>query len=121
MAVVDPVEHPSWLTALATWRRQLTSELAVLPETLAQLREGVENFRRVTQRLVDATVAIEQLTEIQTGAVNEIRQRIDDANRAVREQISAVPGSDRVAGALEDLSDALARVNPLWARVFPRD
>jgi small-conductance mechanosensitive channel len=85
------------------------------PETLDRLREGVENFRRVTQRLVDATAGIEQLSEMQTG-FSEVRQRVEEANRAFREQVNAVPGGDRVAGALQDLNDTLTRWNPFWPR-----
>jgi ABC-type transporter Mla subunit MlaD len=115
VAVLQRVDH---------WRRQLTSELAQLPDTLTQLREGVENFRRVTQRLVDATAGIEQLNEMQTGAYSEVRQRVEEANRAIRDQLTAVPGGDRMAGALEDLSEtlgAMARLNPFWPRPPRRD
>ena len=82
------------------------------PETLGSLREGVENFRKVTQRLVDATAGIEQLSDMQSG-FSEVRQRVEEANRAFREQ---VPGGDRVAGALQDLNDTLTRWNPFWPR-----
>ena len=108
-----------WLARAGAWRRQLVTELGLLPETLNQLRDGVENFRRVTQRLVDATAGIEQLNEMQAGALNEVRQRVDEANRAIREQLTAVPGADRVAGALDDLTETLAtvaRLNPFWPR-----
>jgi hypothetical protein len=90
------------------------------PETLDRLREGVENFRRVTQRLVDATAGIEQLSEMQNG-LGEVRQRVEEANRVFREQVTAVPGGDRVAGALQDLNDTLARWNPFWPRPPRRD
>jgi small-conductance mechanosensitive channel len=85
------------------------------PETLDRLREGVENFRRVTQRLVDATAGIEQLSDMQSS-FSEVRQRVEEANRAFREQVTAVPGGDRVAGALQDLNDTLSRWNPFWPR-----
>jgi hypothetical protein len=131
------------MTRADAWRRQLISELILLPntlnqlregvenfrqasqpETLAQLREGLENFRRVTQRLVDATAGLDQLNEMQSGALSDMRRRLEEANRVFHEQVSAVPGGDRMAGALEDLSDTLAamtRWNPLWPRPPRRD
>jgi hypothetical protein len=128
------LEWPAWLTRADAWRRRLGSELVLLPETLKhlregvenfrramdpetldRLREGVENFRRVTQRLVDATAGIEQLSDMQSS-FSEVRQRVEEANRAFREQVTAVPGGDRVAGALQDLNDTLSRWNPFWPR-----
>jgi hypothetical protein len=112
------------LETFDSWRRQLAAELSALPQTLNQLREGVENFRRVTQRLVDSTTGIEQFNDMQSGALSEMRQRVDDANRAVREQLAAVPGGERLVGALEDLTDAMAtiaRLNPLWSWPYRRD
>jgi hypothetical protein len=122
----DGLQWPewSWLRRAEAWRRQLATELALLPETLNQLRDGVENFRRVTQRLVDATAGIEQLNEMQSGALSEVRQRVEEANRVIRDQITAVPGGERMAGALEDLSETLAtmaRLNPFWPRPSRRD
>jgi hypothetical protein len=114
----------TWPERADAWRQQLTAELVLLPETLTELREGVENFRRVTQRLVDATGGIEQLTEIQTGALSEVFQRVDEANRAIRGQLAGVPGGDRMAGALDDLSEtlaAVARLNPFWPRVARKE
>jgi hypothetical protein len=122
-----------------SWRRRLGVELVLLPDTLKHLREvvenfrqtmdpdtldhlqeGVENFRRVTQRLVDATAAVEQLSEMQSG-FSEVRQRVEEANRAFRDQVSTVPGGERVAGALQDLNDTLTRWNPFWSRPSRRE
>ncbi len=103
----------SWLGGAAEWRRRVTTELTALPQTLAQLREGVDNFQRVTRRLVDATESIEQFNQMQTNAV-----------KTVRDQIASTPGSTMVVGALDDLTDALAtlaRLNPFWPRISPKD
>jgi small-conductance mechanosensitive channel len=90
------------------------------PETLDHLREAVENFRRVTQRLVTATAGIEQVSKMQSGW-NEVRQRVEEANRALRDQGAVMPGSDRVTGALQELNESLARWNPFWPRPPRRD
>jgi hypothetical protein len=110
------VRPPQPIRALDTWRRRLTAEVVQFPRTLGQLREGAENFRRVTQRLLDATAGLEQANAMQAN-VNEMRQRVDDATRAMREQLGAVPGAERVAGTLDDLNStlaAMARMNPFW-------
>jgi hypothetical protein len=125
---------PGWATQADAWCRRLGSELVLLPdtlkhlregvesfrqatqpETLDHLREGVENFRRVTQRLVDATAGIEQLSALQSG-FGEMRQRVEEANRVVREQVAGAPGGDRMTGAVQDLNDTLTRWNPFWPR-----
>ena len=70
----------------------------------------------MTQRLLDATAGLEQANQAQAN-VQEMRQRVDEATRAMREQLAAVPGAERMAGTLEDLNStlaAMARLNPLW-------
>ncbi len=107
---------PPPIRAVETWGRRLTAEVIGLPHTLTEFREGAENFRRVTQRLLDATNGLEQLNEIR-GDAGEMRQRVDEAARAMREQIGSVPGGERMTGALEDLTSTLAsmaRLNPFW-------
>jgi hypothetical protein len=90
------------------WSREMVRELRYLPDTLAQFREGVGNFSRVTKRLADATDTIEAVNQIPSGAL-----------RAVRDQLVGAPGGSVVSGAIGDLSEVLAtavRLNPLWPR-----
>lgn len=113
---------PLPIRAVETWGRRLTVEVIELPQTLSELREGAENFRRVTQRLLDATAGLEHLNEVQAGAGN-LRQRVDEAARAVREQLGSAPGGERATGPLEDLNStlaAMARLNPFWGPGGPR-
>ena len=115
---------PRELRALDDWRRQVTTELVLLPQTLKDLREGVDNFKRVTHRLADATAAFDQVNDLQAGAWADIRGRLDQANRMFREQVGTVPGGERVAGALDDLNESLAavvRLNPFWPRALPKE
>ena len=130
------------------WFQAVTRELAVLPETLSnlrdgaenfqrvaqrldeltapgtlnELRDGVENFRRVTQRIDEATGAMEQYSTI--PSMGEMLQKAHEANRSFREQIASMPGGDRMASAMEDLSEtltAMGRLMPFWARYPSRD
>ncbi len=109
------MELPLPIGAIEAWGRRLTAELVGLPQTLSELREGAENLRRVTQRLLDATAGLEQFTVMQQASAGEIRQRVDDAARALREQLGSVPGGERMAGPLEDLNATLAAI----ARLSP--
>jgi hypothetical protein len=90
------------------WSRDMVRELRYLPGTLAQFREGVGNFQRVTKRLADATDTLEVVNQLPTGAL-----------RAVRDQLTGGPGGSAVSGAIGDLSEVLAaavRLNPLRPR-----
>jgi hypothetical protein len=90
------------------WSRDMVRELSHLPDTLAQFREGVGNFQRVTKRLADATDTLEVVNSLPTGAL-----------RAVRDQLTGGPGGSAVSGAIGDLSEVLAaavRLNPLRPR-----
>lgn len=101
------------LAQVAEWHRQVTAELTALPRTLAQLREGADNFQRVTKRLLDATEGLDQVNQLQSNAI-----------RSLRDQIASTPGTTMVVGALDELNDALntlARVNPFWPRGGTRE
>jgi hypothetical protein len=101
------------LVQVAEWGQQVTAELAVLPQTLSQLREGADNFQRVTKRLLDATETLERINQLQGQAI-----------RSVRDQMATAPGATRMAGALDDLNEALGslgRLNPFWSREGTRE
>ena len=90
------------------WSREMVRELRYLPDTLAQFREGVGNFQRVTKRLADATETLEVVNSLPSGAL-----------RAVRDQLVGGSGGSVVSGAIGDLSEVLAtavRLNPLRPR-----
>jgi hypothetical protein len=96
------------MTEVDRWSRDMVRELRYLPGTLAQFREGVGNFQRVTKRLADATDTLEVVNQLPTGAL-----------RAVRDQLAGGPGGAAVSGAIGDLSEVLAaavRLNPLRPR-----
>jgi hypothetical protein len=120
---VSPSDRlPQWMADLATWQKSLNSELSVLPETLRQLREGVANFQRITQRLLDATEATEQFTKLSTGGMTDAARRLDDAARKLRENAAKLEPDDRMSSAVEDFTDALsalAELNPVWRWAVP--
>ena len=96
----------SRMVELNQWRRAMARELAALPETLARLREGVDNFQRVSRRMSDATDTLEQVTQIQSGAM-----------KAVRDQLASAPGGSTMAAAFEEAMERAAKLNPfLWPR-----
>jgi hypothetical protein len=106
----------SWVEGIEQWRRQLVAELASLPETLRLFREGIDNFQRITKRLLDASESIEQFTRLYAGAMADGRRRMEEAGNALREQMTASP-ADPVRSAVSDVAKALsamAELNPLW-------
>jgi hypothetical protein len=107
---------------LARWQKSLNAELSVLPETLRQFREGVTNFQRITQRLLDATEATEQFTKLSTSGMADAGRRLDEAVRALRDNMPKLERDDRVSSAVEEFTDALsalAELNPVWRWAVP--
>jgi hypothetical protein len=107
-----------WVEGIEKWRRQVTAELAALPETLRLFREGIDNFQRLTKRLLDATESIEEFTQLYAGAIADCRRRMEEAGRALLEQMVEVP-PDPVRTAVGDVVKAfsvMAELNPLWPR-----
>ncbi|MGI8492956.1 MAG: hypothetical protein ACR2KC_05970 [Acidimicrobiales bacterium] len=108
-----------WMEGLDHWRKEVTTELRSLPETLRMLREGVDNFQRITKRLLDITDGLEQVTRLYVGGISDARKRVEDVNRALQKQVAS-PASEVVVSAVTDLGEALAamaRLNPLWPRL----
>jgi hypothetical protein len=119
---VNPFEGVPWFEGFNTWRRALSAELATLPETLSQLREGVGNFQRVTKRLVDASEAMEQFTRLYPTGLADAGRRLEEAARTMRDQVSSTGAGERVTLATEEVTKALsamADLNPLWRRFRP--
>jgi methyl-accepting chemotaxis protein len=119
---VNPLER--WINGIEAWRRALTAELVALPETLALFREGVSNFQRITGQLLDVTDAIEQVTSLYVSGMADIGHKMEEAAKAMRDQVASVGNSDRVSSAAEEVTRALsamADLNPLWRRSHPHD
>ncbi len=84
--------------ALTRWREDVVSELARLPDTLRQFREGVANFQVVGKRLADSTEALEQLNDLYA------------AGTALQRQLAKArpPGADLVEQAVDDFNRTVA-------------
>jgi hypothetical protein len=110
-----------WVEGLEKWRREVMAELAALPETLRVFREGIDNFQRITKRLLDATESIEEFTQLYAGAIADGRRRIEEAGRALLEQATAgaTGPTDPVRNAVGEVAKAfsvMAELSPLWPR-----
>jgi len=87
-------------------------------------REGVDNFQRITRQLLDASDAIEQVTSLYVSGMADIGRKMDEAARAMRDQVASVGASDRVSSAADEVTKALsamADLNPFWRRTHPDD
>jgi exonuclease VII small subunit len=106
--------------AAARWRDDVVAELAKLPDTLRQFRDGVTNFQVVAKRLADGTEALEQLTELYSAGVSDRVRQLSDAATTLQRQLGRAktarpPGADRLEQAVEDFNRtvaALAELNP---------
>jgi ABC-type transporter Mla subunit MlaD len=117
----EGVQLPLWITGSRRWVQEVQSELAQLPDTLRRFRESVGNLQVITQRLVDATAAMEQLTALSAPMV-DARRRMDEAADSVRERLGTRERSDPIASAMADLGDAasaMADLNPFLRRQKP--
>jgi hypothetical protein len=108
------------LATLGQWRRDLVAELAALPETLRQFREGVASFQVVGKRLADGTEALEQFNELYSLGVGDRVRQLTDASSALQRQLARAraarpSGSDVLEQAVDDFNRtvaALVELNP---------
>lgn len=101
------------------WRADLLEELRVLPRTLREFREGVANFRVVSERLARSTEGIERYNELYASRIGETVTRVTETAAAVQRQLDSVRGRAEpdARKAVEDLTQslaALADLNPFW-------
>lgn len=108
-------------SAFDKWRRQLETELRALPETLADFREAVANFRVVANRLADSTEGIERMREFYAQGSLDASRRLEEAMSALQRRATAakavLPGAEIVQSAMEELGravSALTEFNPFW-------
>ncbi len=106
---------------LRGWWRDLSSELAHLPTTLQQMREGAANFQLVGQRLADSSNALEELTQLYGKTLRQTVRRSAEAAESLRSQIDrlaeAPVAPDTLASAASELQrtfESLAAMNPFW-------
>jgi hypothetical protein len=107
--------------AFDDWRQQLETELRALPQTLADFREAVANFRVVANRLADSTEGIERMREFYTAGSLDATRRLEEARSALQRRASAaktvLPGADLVQAAMDELGRAVSAMNdlnPFW-------
>jgi hypothetical protein len=98
--------------AVEQWSKRLSEELSTLPDTLVEFREGVANFRAVSERLERVTIALERiLAHAEASGLTEAVRRVDETALAVERQLSALrrnaPGADLAGQALGNLQHAM--------------
>ena len=101
------------------WRTDLVDELRVLPKTLREFREGVANFRVVSERLARSTEGVERVNELYASSIGDTVNRVTERASAVQRQLDTVRGRSEPEArrAVEELTQslaALADLNPLW-------
>jgi len=112
--VASAPQLPGRLGDLRKWQQELQAELAILPQTLRTFRASVDNLNRITQRLLDATTALEQFTALSSGGMAEARRRLDEAAASLRGRATSSPDhDDPVGAAMQEVGDALAAMADL--------
>jgi hypothetical protein len=103
------------------WRQRLVTELKVLPQTLAEFREAVANFRVVANRLAESTEGIERIREFYAAGSHDATRRLEEAMTALQRRASAakaaLPGTEIVQAAMDELGRAVSAMNdlnPFW-------
>lgn len=99
--------------ALTRWREDVVGELARLPDTLRQLREGVANFQVVGQRLAGSTEALEQLNDFYAAGVGDRVRQLTEATSVLQRQLTKArsarpPGADLLEQAVDDFNRTVA-------------
>ena len=98
------------------WRRQMSAELAHLPETMADLRETVAALRKVTTRLEKATAGIEMvMPDPASPGMTELARRMEDAASLVEEQSRL--GTTLAGAALDEFQRSVTSANELLGRM----
>ncbi|HEX9258781.1 MAG TPA: hypothetical protein VF855_04535 [Acidimicrobiales bacterium] len=104
------------------WRKRLTHELALLPDTLERLREGAVNFQVVGQRLARSSEALEEVTRLYETTLKDSTRRSAEAMESLRQQVEKAAKTAsperlvQAAGDIQKTITALAELNPFWPK-----
>lgn len=112
--------------SFGSWARRLSDELAQFPDTLADLRSGVNNFERASRRLADASDSLEEITRLYQSTMVEAARRTAGSTDALIKQMEALSkqSPDVLQASVSELKrtvDAFADLNPFWPRSRPPD
>jgi len=93
---------------IGTWRKDLSAELATLPDSLRRFREAISDLQRITERLEYATVGIEtMMRHADNSGLTDAMRQLDQAAMAVEKQLAemrdAVPGAGLVGQTVTEL------------------
>lgn len=104
----DAVGWRDKLDRFSTWRAELTEEAMLLPKTLGDLRTIIQDLRKVSSRLEQATQGIETLLQrAESSGIAPLARQIDAAASEVENQMRAMqdqmPGSQLMKQAVTDL------------------
>lgn len=108
---MDDFGSLSWkekFEALNTWRNDLTKEALMLPQTLSDMREIINDLRRVSKRLEQATAGIEfVLKQAENMGISPMARQIEatanDLQTQIRDLQKQVPGGEMMGQAMDDL------------------
>ena len=110
------------------WVTRLRAELRVLPDTLAELREGVHDLRAVARRLEAVTEILERTQRhMELSGAAQFAREVDDAMAAVNRELALIrarmpraPGS-ALAAMVDQTESSIERVVELaaqWQRLL---
>jgi len=124
----DQQPGPTWrekFEQLNAWRTDLTKEAAVLPQTLAELRESIADLRQVSRRLERATEGFELLlNQAESSGIAPLARQLDAAATEMQQQLrelqAQLPGGDVVGQAMDDLQRTFSTFTGLIPRTKPR-
>ena len=119
---------PGWkdkFDRFSTWRADLTEEVILLPQALAELRETIGDLRRVSSRLEGATEGIEVLLRrAESSGLAPLARQLDAAASDVESQMSEiqqqVPGGKLVGQAVDELQKTIDTFTSLIPRSKPK-
>ncbi len=108
----------------STWRTELSAEAALLPQTLADLRNTIQDLRKVSARLELATKGIETALKLaESSGIAPMARQLDTAADEIEGQLRAMhqqlPSDHLMGKAVADLQKTFDAFTSLLPRSSP--
>ena len=108
----------------STWRTELSAEAALLPQTLADLRNTIQDLRKVSARLELATKGIETALKLaESSGIAPMARQLDTAADEIEGQLLAMhqqlPSDHLMGKAVADLQKTFDAFTSLLPRSSP--
>lgn len=89
-----------------SWTRRMQAEVALLPETLATLRESADHIKKVSEDLTEVAATLKRISKaMERSGIIDASEMMNRSGEALRDAANSMAATNKV---FTDMNEALA-------------